>query len=697
MLKKNTIDDFYSKARAIRNLDTAQLKMLSIIKRELKNYYDNGILDTKHSKIYIDYALIRSLSKADEFKKRASTANQLFIKLKKEKLISKKSILYPKNIKYFSINPLSTAFLRTHLKFYDRVTDIRDKLYNKILNNMDDIDLYIFIRLFTLKKIKPMHILDFSKSNYYQVSDGLSLFIVLEDMIGSYTPISSYIIDGKLNNILSSIYSQGPLNNLLENIEHIFTKSLDTYEKALNVYMNHNNINIGQVRACIELEYQLDKSPLELTLKTYSQHPKLSLRELNHLFPNTIDDALIEKEITNEKLYFNNFSAEERVEELSVDINDSINNYISNEIEKFDYFLQIKNISEKTSIEPYLQKWYKFLHVEVLNNNQLLKPIFEYTLIVLMKIDSTKNKKPIKLRTYKDYLGVMFNYCFNIIIAEGKIDETTIRFIENNIQDSLKLTVRTKKRYWRLIKIFIRNHTEFSSNQKIKMVLDIRRSIVFHDEFQTFITDLKNMDLSNYSDQKNKKIKGSIRAVFCILLYYAGLRKTELRTRLLQDIYQVSANTFAIDINRTGFSKTMKSTGEFDLSMKSSSAKRRIRFQVKDELHLKMLVNYLNWLRKQEYKFVFPRISNKGTLLKKHVIKDLFISELSKQLQEVTKRDTPLHTLRHSYATFKLKDELSKNNQNMLFEISNLLGHGEPDVSLSNYMHLDIIKLMINK
>ena len=79
---------------------------------------------------------------------------------------------------------------------------------------------------------------------------------------------------------------------------------------------------------------------------------------------------------------------------------------------------------------------------------------------------------------------------------------------------------------------------------------------------------------------------------------------------MLKDLIQINKNTFTIDVNINGFKKTMKSTKERNLSLKTNNAKRRVRFEINNPFHLKTLTSYFEWLSKNNYKFLFPRISN---------------------------------------------------------------------------------------
>lgn len=191
------------------------------------------------------------------------------------------------------------------------------------------------------------------------------------------------------------------------------------------------------------------------------------------------------------------------------------------------------------------------------------------------------------------------------------------------------------------------------------------------------------------------------RAVFAMLLYYAGVRKNELRTRLTRDIVEIDDNTFSLDINIAGV-KAQKSA-EYDKGggLKSVAAKRRIRFQIYDKEHAKILIKYLHRVEKKGCKFLFAKTKRKQKSIK--VYKKMLISEnnlddIGKVLQNITPRYTPLHSLRHSYVTNKVKymsDGVKKRVEDM-FEVSNQVGHSSPEVTIEWYLHVGILKMMLD-
>jgi len=146
------LNTFYSKATRLKEISTLELKLIKLIDRELKKLESNDLLPLSNRKVLFNYQFIQILSKKNEFIKNSITAYNLTKKLKKKKLISSKSIMYPKNIKFFSTNPLDSSFLYSNLSTVDQVAKVFETFVKD--NVMDkDIKLYIYLRVFFIKKI----------------------------------------------------------------------------------------------------------------------------------------------------------------------------------------------------------------------------------------------------------------------------------------------------------------------------------------------------------------------------------------------------------------------------------------------------------------------------------------------------------------------------------------------------------------
>lgn len=686
LYKKIKEDKEYNK------LDTIQLKIISKIilyyKSELKS-------DKLHSffrnKIKIDFIALVNFSKQPLFRTNSKQANETTKWLLKNKYISSKSRLYPVNSKYLT-STLSLSFLQVDLPTMDKILNLRNNLIEEYKKEKD-IGLYIFFRLFQVKKIYKENIIKINlDKNIFKIDDELFLFVdQLNKHQQGYIPLVKYIFD---KSIIQIIKESGIKS---------FDKTLDYYEKETRKYIKVHHLTYIDVQNSIKFDYSYNNCQFDLTLKTSKSYPSLNLSEVEYLFPNIIQKNLLDIEKNNEKIYFNNFGNKDiDFDDEILDSNYKATEYIKYDIESYDKLKQCINIPfDEKKFAKYLEEYYKLI-LNFKNNSEInyLFYIFEFTEIILKKSDRQFNKKPIKKTTLKEYLRILFKYCFNYIIIEGKLSKEVLIKIKENInifeneelyKVNSDLTIRTTKRYYRLIKLFWKKYSNLKTESSLKMIVDIRRSIVFKEEIESFCELLIN-DKPIQHKRNNKFIK-SIKQIFCLILYYTGLRRTELQTLLSKNIELVNEKEFEIMITKENFKITnSKLNQNLELKEKSDSAIRLVRFCVDNKKNLIKIKEYLKYIEKNKIQFMFPNITKQDYISKNDPISKDYFSDLPKKLAEHTKRYTPLHSLRHSYATFKALSLFEEENF-LVYELSKTIGHSEPIVTLENYIHIDLLYL----
>ncbi len=687
MSTTNIIDNFNIKVNNIKDISSKELQLIREIRDELKKLQKEGNLELINNKIIFNYKFIQILSKKKNFKNDSTVANTITKKLKKAKAISSRSILYPKNIKFSSTNPLSKAYLGADLKKVDLVSEIYEKflLDEKIET---DLKLYIYLRLFYIKKLSQDDIKLIDEKSFFHLGEDSILVLVKNiNEKKEYRPIKILFADDNIRNFYFKCLSKGDI---------LFKRTINDYEKEISSFLSKYELNIAQIRTSIEFLYQVKNTPFKLSMQKLYGYPKITLQEINYLFPNVISQDLINIDKQNEAIYFNTYKNKHLNEEEDIDddINETINEYIKKDFSRYDELKEILKVPNNIKrIDKYFDKCYRFLETSN-SSDSVINPIEKFIKFLLQKADRRNTEfNNIKLVTMKGYMSVAFRYIFNVFIIEGEISEKSVSVVTSQIVNNEKLTKKSIVKYKRIANLFLRNYTEFDTIAKINLAQNVTRNIVFKDEFEVFLNSLNKEDEQIYKVASNKSIKIQMRSVYSILLYYSGLRKTELRTRLLEDISIINGSTFIIDINSNGFRETMKSTDEIELSLKSVNSKRRIKFEIINANHLSILTKYILWLEKNRFKFLFPRINQKsGNLLKKHVISDSFLNGLSKTLQQITNRYTPLHSLRHTFASRYLLENIDNvNSKFVIYELSNIMGHSDPLVTIDNYLHLDFL------
>jgi len=679
------IDGYGTKSKAVVN------ELLEKIVYELKK--DQNI--NKKNKITFTMQLWREMAKKQVFKKNSVLANKFSLDLIDQHMVTKVSKAYPRNIKFLSANPSSSAFLHGKLQKYDKVLDLRDNLEMICKDDMA-LALFTYLRAFHLEQIPLKNFKYIKKNNLYKLGRK-TLLIFHEGLCEGFCPIHIYYLDAIIVEFLE--------RDKCENKQIFTEKNIKEYErKSIKIIKNTlPSLNLHDLRKIIQLEYQLYHSPLELTLKLAKKYPKLHIAEIEYLFPHSMPTELLELESDNILWYKNTYKKgmEDEYEEDKPSV--SLNEYLHKNFEIYDELKKILNVPyESKEFKKYLSKWYRYISKVSHKEEGVLLSILEATEMLLDKANPNERTKYILPKTLKEYLRISFQYAFKYMISEGDINDEVLRNIEIGIIHNDKLTLPSQRKYKRIINLFIKNKTSFNTLGKIQSAVHANRSLVFKDEIDKCIKTLILMD-SQGLERKSKSnyVQMHQRAVFSMLLYYTGARKNELRSRLTKDIILIGQNTFVLDINIKGI--RVQKSSEYDKGggLKSIAAKRRIRFKIKDKNHAKILRKYLSIVEQKEYKFFFPKIRSKKRpikIYKKRVMPENRIEKVGKILQTITCRYTPLHSLRHSYITNQMKymsDRTKKRIEDM-FELSSQAGHGGPEVTIEWYVHIGILKLMLD-
>ena len=92
---------------------------------------------------------------------------------------------------------------------------------------------------------------------------------------------------------------------------------------------------------------------------------------------------------------------------------------------------------------------------------------------------------------------------------------------------------------------------------------------------------------------------------------------------------------------------------------------------------------------------MFLEVSNNKIYSK--LTSENIIDEINKHIKNITSRYCTFHSLRHSFATYKVDEILkhSTNNPYDLIELSMIMGHETPKITLNSYVHYDLIGLSL--
>lgn len=674
--KKNA-QELISQGQTV-ELNKTKIKILNEICKELGKDYK-----LKNNKFLLDNEFWLRLYSKVLFKKNSVLVHNLSKQLKEARLISSDSKVYFINTKLSSINPLSRCFLQTNLGTYDNILELRDQIEKKLIDLElaieKEILIYFYLELCFLQKIPKEYYKHFNRSNLIKLDKNVAAVITL-DVYKGFTPIKTVLFDEKTSKIFSEIFFTNA-TNIFDYNDYIFSKDITFYEKEISKILKNNNLSRKEFTQAIQLEYQFNHSPLKLTINTFTDYPRLSLFELEHLFPKSIDKRLLDIEQKNMQIY-RNHNPIENEDEFSLDA------YLDSDIELYDRLKKIKKMPSEKQFITYLNDWYNFINIKKYKEKKLT-PLFNFCEFLLKKADKRVRKKPIQIKTLQGYLQIIFQYCFHHIVVND-LDEDTIKLIYNNLTNNDNLTIKSKRRYRRIVNVFLSGAAQISLTE-IKSIVNYNRSIIFTQELDKLVNKLK------YKDRGYKhKILNLRRMVYVILLYYTGLRKKELSSRTLKDIYFISDRTFVIDVNGAGISKINKYMDKKVVSLKNRNAQRRVEFTINNTKHFNLVKSYFDLVESLNLTFLFPRTNISSSISKKRAMSASTIDDISSILQGITKRYTPLHSFRHTYVTNEISKLTSNEqiSQNDLFELITKIGHSSPEITFSTYAHLDLLKLI---
>ncbi len=248
------------------------------------------------------------------------------------------------------------------------------------------------------------------------------------------------------------------------------------------------------------------------------------------------------------------------------------------------------------------------------------------------------------------------------------------------------------KAVYKNIRRFFKHH-----KKKYPELMDISslyypKSLVFRHELDEILEQVELRYKQKYKVKKmGETIKFHIlqRKVLVLFCFYFGLRKSEMRSRLLEDFYHYG-DDFYMDVNREGLKKINR-------KLKTKQSKRRVHATITDKKHRQIIDEWLRLRGKtgSAYAFLFLAKGSTNNILQSAIEENVFDS-LTEDIKEITGRYCTYHSLRHSFATYKVKEMLDKGVKTpyALLELAIQMGHQTPDTTLSAYVHAEVLELL---
>ena len=420
-------------------------------------------------------------------------------------------------------------------------------------------------------------------------------------------------------------------------------------------------------------------SPLETILHTSRKiMSQVTIAELHDLFPFAdIPEYLITLE---EKRIANALDRTKEFDDERIIVNASFS------LDEFDYFNELLKTKNSSSFmkktEPAKRELLQYASSENHETHGIL--ITKYIVHLLESINGDKKTRKIAISTFRNYYSLVKKHLFNNVedlssVQTHEINEILQNLAINKYKDKSIAKVRS------LIADFFRFHGE--QHNVIPMNLaSYPKSLVFESEIDQILAGIEGM----YNDGEQGAGTGYelLRDKAILLMArYSGLRKSELRSRLIKDVY-IYDNKLCIDVNSEGLRK-------LDLKLKTVSSKRRVCTKITNEDHLKIIIKYMETREKVRNKnpFLFLHVDDKNKIKSKVAKEDIF-KQIGKVIQEVTGRYTSFYSLRHTYATYAVRDILKcdKINPYKMIDLSVKMGHTSPEITLKKYTHRSVIE-----
>lgn len=615
-----------------------------------------------------------------------------FLRLKRFRLVHPKSAsFFPKSLTLLSINPNHYSLLVGGLSNLDVFTEAR-KILLKMLKKDETIKeaIYIYLRLFHILPFGAAQLKDIQKDDIICSKSG-RVFLVLKEILtfdvtdntGAYKLV---LMDTEMSNILKHY------NKEVYDAKELFNDI--GYEKSMKDFKSRYmpGLTIPLIKNLKKNFHLLHTTPLALTMgaKTVPTVP-LTLSELLSIFPEEEILSVQQKEIEKIRI--------EHVFKRRDIVKENVLTQVQNKRQKQDEsdvygMLDIESLSELLSIKgtkystEKVQECIEEIKVYLANEEGLhAHLLFEYVLYMLQFL----LRKKLALSTVNTYLRILNKHLFKMIENLSDIKPDELAAISNRLEVWGHKS-STVKAVYRNIRRFFRYHKR--KYPELMHIADLYypKSLVFKSEL---LRILDALEVSYRLKYKVKKIGPSVRfhilqrKVLVLFGFYFGLRKSEIRSRLMEDFYYYGDN-FYIDVNIEGLRKIHK-------KLKNTQSKRRVHASITDEEHRKVINEWLSLRENMEdaYKFLFLAKGASNNVLQSAAEEKVF-DEITQVIKEITQRYCTYHSLRHSFATYRVKEMLEKGVKTpyALIELAILIGHQTPDVTLSSYVHAEVLELL---
>ncbi len=604
---------------------------------------------------------------------------KFFRKLRKYKYIHSASSYFPKKLAVITLNPTLPSTYKGNIGNITSYTRGKESLYKVSSSSHNKIDAYIDLRLYQSFMLTSKEIESINTSNIVYIDESIAYVYIEDKGIFDNVKIPPYhlipIRGSKLINILKQCKEDKIIHPFANtDMENQLLKHKQEFFSGMSFY---------EIRMAAQNHMLVSSNSLETTLQTSRKIlSPVTLAELHSLYPSVVPQHLFE--IEKNRIC----DALDRTHDIDIDEENYIDS--SFDLKEFDYFqelLQAKNNSLfMKKIEPAKRELLQYVKSNNAEAHGIL--ICKYIVHLLESIHGNKEGRNIAISTFRNYYSLVKKHLFENIEDLSRVQTHEINTIIQNLAIN-KYKDKSIAKVKSLISDFFRFHGEQHNIIQMKLA-SYPKSLVLTSEIDQILTGIENMYANER--QRTNPIYTVLRDKAILLMArYTGLRKSELRSRLMKDVY-IYGNELCIDINSKGLRK-------LDLRLKTGSAKRRVCSKITNEDHLQIIIEYMGTREKVRNKnpFLFLHVDEKNNIKSKVVKEDVF-NQIGKIIQEVTNRYTSFHSLRHTYATYAVRDILQCNKIDpyKMIDLSVKMGHTSPEITLKKYTHRSVVEKALN-
>lgn len=645
----------------------------------LRNYNDLEIVAGKpvlNKKFYAHFSEGHKLDALTDGGKEEKMLYKFFAKLKKLGLIHQRSANFPKALSIVSLNPNIASLYRVSLSHISKYTRAKSHHYDNIEGMRIDMKiamLYTDLRLFQMHPLYHNELRSVKSSDIFFFDDDHAMIYLERD-----TVVRNTIAPYQLINIRGHKTIE-----LLQEICDKQTSCLFSDNSLEEHFKNYQNKYFGTLPlSAIHMTrvngYVFHNSPLAATLASNRNVASpVTLSELNALFPNKISDEHLHKEAQRVLQAISRPDMEDVVLESEREL------FSIEEFTKLQDLLKTKTSSEfRLKVVTVKSELNKYIDDSVVSDH--VKLIAKY---ILYLFDRYEKKAKMAASTIKNYIGLLNKHLFSKVEDLSNVQSHELNEILFELE-RLRYKQKSIRKIRALISTFL---TLSNSSHKLNSInlSSYPKSLIYEHEIDQILDFIEGSFLGMSLRQGVRHRFRILQTQSLLLLgFYTGLRKSELRTRLLSDMY-IYGSKLCIDVNKKGLKK-------LDLRLKTSNAKRRVCTEILNERHMSIIKEFLEIRKKINNKspFLFLRISKNNIIRSKAVDESVF-DDITMVLQSLTGRYVSFHSLRHSYATYEAKKILynADSNPYALIDLSVRMGHESPETTLKVYTHRSVLDL----